>query len=122
VIHEILLDKLHFYGILGVSEDWFRSYLANRRQKVQVKSPNTAQKFFSDWGTIINRFLRRSILWPLLLVIYTNDLHLRINSISETILFADDTSVVITGRNLGDFCAVSNLVLSYMIKWFASNN
>ena len=24
--HEILLAKLHFYGIRGVSEDWFRSY------------------------------------------------------------------------------------------------
>ena len=24
--HEILLAKLHFYGIQGVSEGWFRSY------------------------------------------------------------------------------------------------
>ena len=46
--HEILLAKLHFYRIWGVSEDWFTSYLTNRRQKVEVKSPNTAQTFFSD--------------------------------------------------------------------------
>ena len=42
---------------------------------------------------------------------YTNDLTLRINSASETILFVDDMSVIFTGRNLGDFCSVSNLVL-----------
>jgi hypothetical protein len=52
VNHEILLDKLHLYGILGVSEDWFRLYLTNRRQKVAVKSPNMAKNVFSDWGTL----------------------------------------------------------------------
>ena len=37
---EILLAKLHFCGIWGVTEDWFRGYLNYRRHK--VKSPNTA--------------------------------------------------------------------------------
>lgn len=31
---EILLAKLHFYGIRGVSVDRFGPYLTNRRQKV----------------------------------------------------------------------------------------
>ena len=43
--YEISLAKLHFYGIRGVSENWFRSYLSNRRQKIEVKSPITAQNF-----------------------------------------------------------------------------
>jgi len=34
--NEILLTKLHFYGIRGVPEDWFRSYLTKRRQRVEV--------------------------------------------------------------------------------------
>ena len=38
VNHEILLAKLHFYGIQGVYADWFRSYLTNRRQKAEVAS------------------------------------------------------------------------------------
>jgi len=45
VNHEILLAKLHFSGIRRISEDWFRSYLNNGRQKVKVKSPNTTQTF-----------------------------------------------------------------------------
>jgi len=32
VNHEILLAKLHFYGIQGVSEYWFRSCVTKRRQ------------------------------------------------------------------------------------------
>jgi hypothetical protein len=52
---KFLLAELHFYGIRGVSEDRFTSYLANRRQKGQVKSTDTAQKVFSDWGTMTRR-------------------------------------------------------------------
>ena len=33
--HEILLAKLHIHGIQGVYEDWFTSYLTNRRQKLK---------------------------------------------------------------------------------------
>jgi hypothetical protein len=50
--HEMLLAKLHFCGIRGVAEDWFKSYLTNRRQKVERKSPNATQNFFPDWGTL----------------------------------------------------------------------
>jgi hypothetical protein len=37
VDHENLLTSLHFCRIREVSEDWFRSHLTNRRQKVEVK-------------------------------------------------------------------------------------
>jgi len=41
--HEILLTKLHFYGIQGITLDWFRSYITNRKQKVEIKSSNLTQ-------------------------------------------------------------------------------
>jgi hypothetical protein len=44
---EILLVKLHFCGMQGVSPDCFRSCFTNRRQKVAINSPNTTQNFFS---------------------------------------------------------------------------
>jgi len=44
-------------------------------------------------------------------MIYINDLPLRINSISEPILFTDDTSVIVSSRNFEDFCSMSNLVI-----------
>jgi hypothetical protein len=45
VNHEILLAELYFYGIRGVSKDWFWSYVTNKRRKVEVKSPNTTKTF-----------------------------------------------------------------------------
>ena len=32
VSHDILLEKLDHYGIRGISNDWFRSYLNDRSQ------------------------------------------------------------------------------------------
>ena len=49
VNHDILLAKLHFYGIWGEFEDSFRSYVTNRRQQVEVQSPHTAQSFSQIW-------------------------------------------------------------------------
>jgi hypothetical protein len=37
VNHEIFSAELYFYGIPGVSEDWFRPFLTNRSKKVAVK-------------------------------------------------------------------------------------
>jgi hypothetical protein len=114
VNHEILFAKLHFYGIQGVTADWFRSYLTNRRQRVEIRSPCSTQNFFSGWGILKHGIPLRSILGPLLFIIYINDLPVRINSLSETILFADDTSVIISNRNFEDFCMISNSILSCM--------
>ena len=36
VDHQILLAKLNHYGICGVSNDWFKSYLSNRNQYVSI--------------------------------------------------------------------------------------
>jgi hypothetical protein len=43
--HIILLAKLHFYGIQRISETCFGFYLTNRRQKREIKSPNSTQNF-----------------------------------------------------------------------------
>jgi hypothetical protein len=57
----------------------------------------------------------------MLFIKYINDLPLRLNSLSEPMLFADDTSVIISRKNFKDFCLVTNLLLSHLNKWFATN-
>jgi hypothetical protein len=54
-------------------------------------------------------------------IIYINDLPPTINTLSESILFANDTSVIISSSTFDDFSAISNTVLSHMSKWFTTN-
>jgi hypothetical protein len=57
----------------------------------------------------------------LLFIIYINDLPPKINTLAIPIIFADNTSVTISSKNLDDFCMLSNRILSLMRKWFAAN-
>ena len=69
----------------------------------------------SDWGILKHEVPQGYILGPLLFLVYINDLSLRINSLAETILFADDTSVIISNSNLTKFSTTANVVLARMI-------
>jgi hypothetical protein len=121
VNHKTLLTKLHFYGIQGIAIQWFRSYLINRKQKVEIKSPNSTHNLVSDWGILKHGFPQGSILGPLLFLVCTYDLPLGINSLAEPILFADEASVTISNKNFIDFSKSANLVLARMIEWFSAN-
>ena len=45
VNHNILLSKLHHYGIRGKANDWFKSFLVNRNQYTSINNKNyTSEK------------------------------------------------------------------------------
>jgi hypothetical protein len=52
---------------------------------------------------------------------YINDFPLTLNTLSVLIKFVDGTNVIISRKNLDDFCILSNRILSHMSKWFAAN-
>jgi hypothetical protein len=56
-----------------------------------------------------------------LFLVYINDFPLRINSLAEPILFADDTSVIIYNGNFKDFSTTAHLLLSRLIERFSAN-
>jgi len=62
-----------------------------------------------------------SVLGPLLLNIFINDLPLQINSLAEVIMFAD-TSIPVCHSDYDDFKKASNHVLLHICKWFQTNH
>jgi hypothetical protein len=58
---------------------------------------------------------------PLLFLVYINDLPLSLNIISTPILFADDTSVLITSQNPKEFNIVTNEILQKLGNRFKTN-
>jgi hypothetical protein len=107
---------LHFYSIQGITIDWFKSYLTNRKKKVEIKWPNSTHNLVSDWGILKHGVPHGSILGPLLFLVYINDLPLQINSTAEPILFADDTSGIISNRNFIDFSTSANMLVLNLEK------
>jgi hypothetical protein len=55
-------------------------------------------------------------LGSLLFLIFINDLPPTLHTSSVPIIFASDTSVIISSKNLDDLCMLSNKVISQMIK------
>jgi len=62
-----------------------------------------------------------SILGPLLFLVYINDLPKTIEHKAFPILFADDTSILLTSPNNIEMQINLNIVFEQLIKWFKSN-
>ena len=84
--HNILLQKLNYYGIRGVANNWFRSYRTNSLQFVSINGTHS-DEVMMQFGVP-----QGSVLGPLLFLVYINDLHESIKFCS-TRHFADDTNL-----------------------------
>ena len=58
---------------------------------------------------------------PYFFLIYINDLPKILDGNSHTVLYADDTSILIIGSNKRDLEENTNLTFQKIIKWFNSN-
>ena len=118
VNHEILLAKLCHYGIRGVRLSWFKTYITNRKQKVKITAQNLKHKSFCRWETIENGVPQGSILGSLLFVIYVNDLPRSINKFASSVIYADDTSVLVSAINLKDLQTKIHSPPHHISEWF----
>ena len=114
VEHSILLKKLDHYGIRGIANDWFKSYLSNRSQHVKV------------YGVLSNELIIKhgvpqgSVLGPLLFLIYINALHEAVCH-SNVLHFADDTSLLYTNKSLKKINQYVNHDLKSITEWLTAN-
>ena len=85
VPHLRLLSKLTSYGITGNTQNWIKSFLSNRKQRVSVNGA------LSDITDVTSGVPQGSVLGPVLFLLYINDINGNIKSSIR--LFADDSII-----------------------------
>ena len=114
VDHEILLRKLHHYGIRGIVNDWFASYLIGRYQTTQIGL------YISDKENTLCGVPQGSVLGPLLFLVYVNDMHYASSKLMFY-LFADDTNLLYAHKDLKMLESVVNAELLNVVEWLTVN-
>ena len=114
VNHDIIIQKLHCYGITGDELKFFRSYLSNRKQRYSVDGR------VSDYENVACGVPKGSILGPLLFIIYMNDLP---NCVKESIvsMYDDDTGL---SSNISNAFEINSELLPDVLKvsdWLKAN-
>ena len=105
VNHNILVHKLKYIGVRGIANNWFVSYLSNRKQFVSIGSQN------SDYQSINCGVPQGSVLDPLLFLVYINDIG-NCSTKLDFHLFADDTNLFFADKNLKNLEITENDELS----------
>lgn len=114
VNHHILTSKLNFYGITDTSLSLLQNYLSNRQQYVQLNDIS------SNFSSITCGVPQGSILGPLLFLIYINDLP-NASKIFNAILFADDTNLFYSNKDLEMLNDTINSELAKISDWLRVN-
>ena len=114
VNHNILIEKLDHYGIRGCINQWFKSYLSDRKQYVSIDGFNSKE------AIIEHGVPQGSVLGPLLFLLYINDLHTSIKN-SCTYHFADDTNLLGIGKSIKKIQKLLNKDLKQLMSWLLAN-
>ena len=114
VNHTLLIDKLEYYGIRGIAQEWLKSYLKDRKQFVQI------DECASTLLNVTCGVPQGSILGPQLFILYINDICNASTSL-KFILFADDTNVFYSGVDIQTICECISRELDKLHVWLSVN-
>ena len=113
--HDLLIANLHAYGLDFDTVTFLHNYLNHRKQSVKI---NNISSFFR---TILSVIPQESILGPILVNIFINDLFLWLIK-SDLHNFADDNYIAITYKNMNDLLRALEKESESAVDWFRNNN
>ena len=119
ISHRVLFEKLALYGIQGSCLDCFKSYLTGCRMRGKCLG-EAGEPVHSDLCTIEYGTPQGSVLGPLIFLIFNNDLHLHL-LYCNCILFADDTTLYATYKDLHHLVWCIREDLEVLSDWFMAN-
>ena len=112
--HELLLAKLNAYGSDKNALETLRNYLSNRWQRTKI---NTT---LSSWSTLLKGVPQSSVLGPILLNIFLNDLSFVLKG-TDACNFADDNLSYVCGISLDELLMRLEHDSTLAVCWFESN-
>jgi len=122
--HKLLLEKYFSYGIRGSANSWFRSYLTNGSQFIEINQSDSSSVMVNRYrssSTEIKESVPQGLaLGPLLFLLYINDLSLNIHG-ANLVMFADDINVLIIDSDIGSLQNKIDRVMAELETWFNRN-
>lgn len=114
VDHDILLSKLEAVGVRGITLNWFKSFLVNRKQKVKIGNK------FSLSSVVKTGVPQGSVSSATLFLIFINDL-LNLNFRGQISAFADDIALFYSGKDPATIAEIINEDLILLNNWVKAN-
>ena len=114
VPHNILINKLHHYGIRDNILQWFSNYLSDRSQSTVFESKTSEPK------SVTMGVPQGSVLGPILFLLFINDLP-NVSKLFYTLLFADDATLSLCGHSPELLINVANDELYKFYLWCITN-
>ena len=112
--HDLLIAKLHAYGLDIDSLNILQDYLSNRKQRIKVDS------FYSSWEAMLSGVLQGSLLGIILFNILIQDMLLILKA-ACFIGYADDKTPFVVRDNIADAIKALEEVGEELLNWLSNN-
>lgn len=129
VDHSTLINTLSSLGVKGTELAWFKSYISDRKQFVEIShyfnnsKPIYKETYSSSLLNIQYGVPQGSILGPLLFLCYLKGLPGVIwDKNNKICLYADDTNIIVTANSKENLEIASHINLSMIKDFFDSKN